>query len=412
MYGRPSRAEQAHAHAGTPFSRERPMDGYTESAKAKPRHAGRRDYVPAGDAKPVPTGRVVYDPEDGQLKKTNKRDGSSYQGYTGLVEAAQKKQAVAAAAAAAPEAAWLYVDASGTTQGQYPLASMKEWFAQGFLPLDTKVKTSTDADYFLMRQCPEIAGAKASPRTAEQWKVAGNAHMAAGKHTEATEAYGSALDTHPRDAVLRGALLSNRSGAYLLLDDADAAEADARQCLTARPDWAKAHWRLASALVAKKDLPAALEAADKAEKLDPLPAHTETKHAALELFKAETAAMAEVDVGDERAALLRRLRCADEDTDLRLRCKRVKEQEERDADAQVRGLDGTGEVWRKESASDYAARRERLSLLEKIDRAAAVGVDAVGGGNEEPMSEQEKAELVDEQLAHSQKHANIEMHRK
>ena len=302
-------------------------------------------------------------------RRANRQGG--YDGYTGI-EQPSAKHAKQPEPQAAPEPAWLYVDAAGTTQGQFPLASMREWFEQGFLPLHTKVKRSVDGgDFFEMRHCQEIAGAKASPRTAEQWKLAGNTHMAAGKHAEAAEAYGCALATHPNDAELMGALLSNRSGAHLLLDDADAAEADARQCVDARPDWGKAHWRLASALIAKKDLSAALDAADKAEKLDPLPAHTETKHAALALFKAETAAMAEVD--EERAALLRRLRAADEDTDLRLRVKRVKEQEERDADAAARGLDGTGEVWRKESASEYAARRERLSLMEKMDRAAAAG---------------------------------------
>ena len=84
------------------------------------------------------------------------------------------------------------------------------------------------------------------------------------------------------------------------------------------------------------------------------------------------------------------------------------EQEARDKEAAERGLDGTGDSWRKESAAEYAARRARLALLEKIDRAAAGG----GGGGSasvsvEERSELEKAEMVDEQLAHSQKHATI-----
>ena len=55
-------------------------------------------------------------------------------------------------------------------------------------------------------------------------------------------------------------------------------------CVTAEPDWAKGHYRLAAALLGAKDLCGALGAADAAEKLDPLLLYTNTKQAALELL--------------------------------------------------------------------------------------------------------------------------------
>ena len=359
----------------------------------------------------------------------------AYEGYTGLTQdAPAHKRGPAADTVPDDDRQWLYEDASQQVQGPFPLASMQEWFAQGFLPLETRVRCAIDSEFFTLRQCQEIVGSdRAEPRTAEQWKAAGNQHMAAGRLAKAVDAYGQALDRcgSSPDPTLRSALLSNRSGAHLLLGNADAAAADARLCVAARPDWAKAHWRLAVALLSTAErtdwganlscavtiaanwrrLSDALNAADRAEKLDPTASHTETKEAALALLRADAvmqrlaAAGAERDQ-EERRALIKRFRAAKEDTDLRLRCKRVAEQEARDKEAAERGLDGTGDSWRKESAAEYAARRARLALLEKIDRAAAGGSGSVSVLVEE-RSELEKAEIVDEQLAHTQQHATI-----
>ena len=128
--------------------------------------------------------------------------------------------------------------------------------------------------------------------------------------------------------------------------------ADARLCVTARPDWAKAHWRLAVALLSTaKDtdwtkesscrstiathwrrLSDAINAADRAEKLDATAAHTETKNAALALLRVDAVgdslhACAAEQEEEERRALLKRFRAAEEDSDLRRRCKRVSEGE-------------------------------------------------------------------------------------
>ena len=362
----------------------------------------------------------------------------AYDGYTGLKDAPAAKRGPAAADAAAAQEQWMYVDASKQLQGPYPLSSMREWFAQGFLPLETRVRRVADNELYTLRQCQEIAGReRAEPRTADQWKVAGNEHMAAGRLEKAVDAYDRALghcDNPSVDPKLRGAVLSNRSGAQLLLGNADAAAADARLCVAERPDWAKAHWRLAVALLSTakstdwsedgassnvcenwRRLNDALDAADRAEKLDPTTSHTETKNAAIALLRADAVGDSLETAGteqqqEEREGLLKRFRSAQEDTDLRLRCKRVAEQEARDKEAVERGLDGTGEAWRKESAAEYTARRARLALLEKIDRAAAAAGPKESIGHltkDHERSELEKAEIVDEQLAHSQQHATI-----
>lgn len=368
----------------------------------------------------------------------------AYEGYTGLAQdVPPHKRGSATDAVSAhskvAEQQWMYVDASDKTQGPFALAAMKEWFAQGFLPLGTRVRCSADKEFFTLRECQEIVGCqRAEPRTADQWKVAGNDHMAAGRLVDAIAAYDQAIDrcVNESDRTLRGVLLSNRSGAHLLLGNTVEAVADAQLCVAERPDWAKAHWRLAVALLSMaKDtdwiknrscrsrmatdwrrLHDAINAADRAEKLDATASHTETKNAALALLRADAvrkaldASEAEQEL-EERTTLLKRFRAAEEDTDLRQRNKRVGEQEARDREAAARGLDGMGEAWRKESAAEYAARRARLALLEKIDREAAAA-RKLGGSvssldDEDDRSELEKAEIVDEQLAHSQKHATI-----
>lgn len=206
---------------------------------------------------------------------------------------------------------------------------MQDWFAAGLLPLGTRVRRSASGspELFELRFAPEIVGTKAkgmaegTPElTAEQWKVAGNTHMAAARPGEAIAAYSSALErASPGASELRAALLSNRSSAHLIQDDAEAARADVLQCVEVRPEWAKAHYRLAAALIATEDFGGALLAADKAEKLEPVPANTRSKHAALELLRRETAGMEAGAERERREQLLQRFRSPEGDTENRRR---------------------------------------------------------------------------------------------
>ena len=217
----------------------------------------------------------------------------------------------AVAPAHLPVPDWQYEDTSGKLQGPFPLSSMQEWFAGGFLPLSTRVRrasgpSSSSGEFFELSCAPEIAGSKAdgvaegaAELTVEQWKAAGDAHMAGRRVAEAIAAYtsglrcgsgsGSGSGSADPCATLRAALLSNRSGAHLLQDDAASATADAKQCVEARPDWARAHYRLAAALIAAKQFSDALVAADAAERLDPTPSNAEIKEAALTLLRQEAA---------------------------------------------------------------------------------------------------------------------------
>ena len=173
-------------------------------------------------------------------------------------------------------------------------------------------------------------------------------------------------------------------------------------------------------------------AADAAERLDAVAANSKLKHMALELLKAAAKTLDAEAQGDGEepretaAALLARFRSAQDDTAFRVRQREIKEQEARDAVAAAEGLDGTGEAWRKESAAEYQAvrpnapaassttqgqqirpaqprvfvpqRRAKLVLLEKIDRGE------VKGDSVRKYTAEEASEVLDDQLAHSQKH--------
>ncbi|RLN96068.1 hypothetical protein BBJ28_00020849, partial [Nothophytophthora sp. Chile5] len=81
-----------------------------------------------------------------------------------------------------------------------------------------------------------------------EWKTKGNAALSAGNPKEAVECYTKAIELNPKDHVF----YSNRSAAYLSLDDAEHALEDAESCIQTKPDWAKAYSRKGAALHALK----------------------------------------------------------------------------------------------------------------------------------------------------------------
>lgn len=85
-------------------------------------------------------------------------------------------------------------------------------------------------------------------QTAAEWKAKGNAALSAGNAKEAVECYTQAIALDPHDHVF----YSNRSAAYLSLNDAVRALEDAEVCVTTKPDWAKAYSRKGAALHALK----------------------------------------------------------------------------------------------------------------------------------------------------------------
>lgn len=276
----------------------------------------------------------------------------------------------AAPGAAAPDPEWQYEDASQQLQGPFPLGSMQEWFAGGFLPLGTRVRRGTGEEFLELRHVPEIVGTKADGEgaaraTAAQLKAAGNAHMAAGRLTEAIAAYGSALELAPAgdDDTLRAALLSNRSGAHLLNDAAEAATADARLCIEARPEWPKAHYRLSAARTAAKDFSGALAAADKAERLDATPAHAEAKRAAVDLLKKEVQGMEQGADRENKELLLQKFRDPTGDSEIR---QRRKQEAQKVVDAAAKHA-GNADADRLDilQYSDASRQQTRLDALRK-----------------------------------------------
>ncbi|CEG46508.1 stress-induced-phosphoprotein 1 [Plasmopara halstedii] len=85
-------------------------------------------------------------------------------------------------------------------------------------------------------------------QTAAEWKAKGNAALSAGNPNEAVECYTQAIALDPTDHVF----YSNRSAAYLSLDDATHALEDAESCIKLKPDWPKAYTRKGAALHALK----------------------------------------------------------------------------------------------------------------------------------------------------------------
>ena len=124
----------------------------------------------------------------------------------------------------------------------------------------------------------EIAGADAERllNKVEARKNEGNLALRRGCTILAAEHYSAALDLLPIppnvdevETRLRQVLLSNRSAAKLKLGDAEGALRDARACAAMAPNWTKAHFRCASALMRLKNWQQAIDAFDKGLQLDP-----------------------------------------------------------------------------------------------------------------------------------------------
>ncbi|KAG1695136.1 hypothetical protein DVH05_028653 [Phytophthora capsici] len=101
-------------------------------------------------------------------------------------------------------------------------------------------------------------------QTAAEWKAKGNAALSAGNPKEAVDCYTQAIALNPNDHVF----YSNRSAAYLSLDDAAHALEDAELCIKTKPDWPKAYSRKGAALHALKRYDEATSAYQDGLKVD------------------------------------------------------------------------------------------------------------------------------------------------
>ncbi|OWZ06184.1 hypothetical protein PHMEG_00021595, partial [Phytophthora megakarya] len=93
----------------------------------------------------------------------------------------------------------------------------------------------------------------------------GNAALSAGNAKEAIDCYTQAIALDPKDHVF----YSNRSAAYLSLDDATHALEDAELCIQTKPDWAKGYSRKGAALHALRRYGDARAAYTDGLKVDP-----------------------------------------------------------------------------------------------------------------------------------------------
>ncbi|CAI5729530.1 unnamed protein product [Peronospora destructor] len=100
--------------------------------------------------------------------------------------------------------------------------------------------------------------------TAAEWKAKGNAALSSGNAQEAVDCYTKAIALVPNDHVF----YSNRSAAFLSLDDALHALEDAELCIKTKPDWPKAYSRKGAALHSLKRYDEATAAYNDGLKLD------------------------------------------------------------------------------------------------------------------------------------------------
>lgn len=91
---------------------------------------------------------------------------------------------------------------------------------------------------------------------ADAWKAKGNAALSAGNAQEAVACYTKAIELNPNDHVF----FSNRSAAYLSMDDAQHALEDADACIKVKGDWAKGYARKGAALHALRQYDDAIAA--------------------------------------------------------------------------------------------------------------------------------------------------------
>ncbi|KAH8097524.1 SMART Elongator protein 3 MiaB/NifB-like protein [Aureococcus anophagefferens] len=128
---------------------------------------------------------------------------------------------------------------------------------------------------------------------AAEHKAAGNTYFGAKKYGDACRAYDKALHLLTADGADYGPALCNRSACHVFLGRRAEAVADARRAIAARPDWAKARFRLGKALALDdEDLNGAANALDEAAGL--LRTAPKTKASAAELAAVE-AALADVE---------------------------------------------------------------------------------------------------------------------
>ncbi|GAA5916216.1 hypothetical protein JCM6882_001111 [Rhodosporidiobolus microsporus] len=88
--------------------------------------------------------------------------------------------------------------------------------------------------------------------SAADYKAEGNKAFGAKKMVKAAKCYSSALELE-KDDQARAALFSNRSAAYLSLQQLDKALLDANSAVRCRPDWGKAYARVAECYARQQD---------------------------------------------------------------------------------------------------------------------------------------------------------------
>lgn len=127
---------------------------------------------------------------------------------------------------------------------------------------------------------------------AQENKTKGNVAFSAGQYMEAVKYFTQAIKHNPKDHVF----YSNRSACYASLDKYKEASADALQCTTIAPGWAKGYSRLGLALFKLKEYKKALKAYETGVSIDP--SNTQLLEGISEIRRTEAAEAARDEDGE------------------------------------------------------------------------------------------------------------------
>ncbi|RNC60228.1 stress-inducible protein STI1-like [Trypanosoma cruzi] len=102
----------------------------------------------------------------------------------------------------------------------------------------------------------------------EELRLKGNEAFKAKKYEDAIDCYTKAIDMSPESEVA-AALYSNRAACWQNMGNAANALKDAESCILLKPSWLKGYYRKGSALESMQRYDEALEAFQRASKLEP-----------------------------------------------------------------------------------------------------------------------------------------------
>lgn len=152
-------------------------------------------------------------------------------------------EAVESRSASSSEEEWVRVSRAPSLTGSDIFAPGSDSASSEAVPREPESSTGAQGAEEAT-SCTDDARPASPARSAEEWKVLGNEAVKAGDHAAALDCYSAGLAVEPDHAIL----LSNRAHALYMLGRLEEGLADARRCVSLRPDFVKGFLRSAKIL--------------------------------------------------------------------------------------------------------------------------------------------------------------------